>query len=84
MTTVSAQESVFAALRDLLVDKFDVPAADARPDAAMRDLLVDSLMVVEMAIAVHETLGVKVEEEELREATLADLAAAVHRRHAAS
>ncbi|MFD2121049.1 phosphopantetheine-binding protein [Streptomyces cirratus] len=43
----------------------------------MRELLTDSLMVVEMAIAVHETLGVKVEEEELRATTLAGFAEAV-------
>lgn len=75
--TISAQESVLHAISELLVEKFEVPADEVRADAPMRELLTDSLMVVEMAIAVHETLDVKVEEEELRAMTLAELAEAV-------
>ncbi|KOU16674.1 hypothetical protein ADK52_33440 [Streptomyces sp. WM6372] len=67
-------------ISELLVEKFEVPSEDVRGNAPMRDLLVDSLMIVEMAIAVHETLGIKVEEEELRAATLAEFAAAVDER----
>lgn len=48
----------------------------------MRDLLADSLMVVEMAMAVHERTGVKVDEEELRDSTLAEFAAALEARRA--
>ncbi|MEV7611862.1 acyl carrier protein [Streptomyces sp. NPDC089799] len=65
---------------ELLVQRFEVPAGEVRPDAAMRDLLVDSLMVVEMAITVQETLGVKVEEDELRDTTLGEFAAIVEGR----
>ncbi|MFF1556379.1 acyl carrier protein [Streptomyces sp. NPDC058279] len=78
--TISAQESVLHAISELLVEKFDVPADEVRADAPMRELLTDSLMVVEMAIAVHETLDVKVEEEELRAMTLAEFAEAVDAR----
>ncbi|THA52876.1 acyl carrier protein [Streptomyces sp. A1136] len=78
--TISAQESVLQAISEMLVEKFEVPADEVRADAPMRELLTDSLMVVEMAIAVHETLGVKVEEEELRASTLGEFAEAVRAR----
>ncbi|KOU32494.1 acyl carrier protein, partial [Streptomyces sp. WM6368] len=71
--TTSAPESVLDVISELLIERFEIPSDEVRAEAPMRDLLTDSLMVVEMAIAVHEVLGVKVEEEELREATLADL-----------
>ncbi|MFK0232751.1 acyl carrier protein [Streptomyces vinaceus] len=78
--TASAPESVLDVISELLVDKFEVPPEEVRGSAPMSDLLIDSLMIVEMAIAVHETLGVKVEEEELRAATLAEFAASVGER----
>lgn len=78
--TTSAPESVLDVISDLLVEKFEVPSEEVRGSAPMGDLLIDSLMIVEMAIAVHETLGVKVEEEELRAATLAELAVSVEER----
>ncbi|MYT24352.1 acyl carrier protein [Streptomyces sp. SID7760] len=78
--TTSAPESVLDAISELLVEKFEVPSEEVRGTALMSDLLIDSLMIVEMAIAVHETLGIKVEEEELRGATLAGFAASVEAR----
>lgn len=72
--TTSAPESVMDLISEILVGTFEVPADEVTPDALMRDLLVDSLMVVEMAIAVHEALGVKVDEEELKDTTLARFA----------
>ncbi len=78
--TTSAPESVLDVISDLLVEKFEVPSEEVRGSAPMSDLLIDSLMIVEMAIAVHETLGIKVEEEELRAATLAGFAASVEGR----
>ncbi|MFJ3203243.1 acyl carrier protein [Streptomyces sp. NPDC086989] len=78
--TTSAPESVLDLISELLVERFEVPSEEVRGSAPLRDLLTDSLMIVEMAIAVHETLGVKVDEEELRTATLAGLAASVEER----
>ncbi|MFE9480060.1 acyl carrier protein [Streptomyces spororaveus] len=78
--TTSAPESVLDVISELLVERFEVPSDEVRPDAPMRDLLTDSLMVVEMAITVHEVLGVKVGEDELRDATLAGFAASVETR----
>ncbi|ARE73811.1 hypothetical protein B6R96_07610 [Streptomyces sp. Sge12] len=78
--TTSAPESVLDVISELLIERFEIPSDEVRAEVPMRDLLTDSLMVVEMAIAVHEVLGVKVEEEELREATLADLVGSVEAR----
>ncbi|MFB6806130.1 acyl carrier protein [Streptomyces sp. NPDC056387] len=78
--TTSAPESVLDLISELLVERFEVPSEEVRGSAPLRDLLTDSLMIVEMAIAVHETLGVKVDEEELRTATLAEFAASVEER----
>ncbi|MEV6582691.1 acyl carrier protein [Streptomyces sp. NPDC051582] len=78
--TTSAQESVLDVISGLLVEKFEVPSEEVRGSAPMRELLIDSLMIVEMAIAVHETFGIKVEEEELRTATLAEFAAVLDER----
>ncbi|MET9599583.1 acyl carrier protein [Streptomyces sp. NPDC006459] len=78
--TTSAPESVLDVISELLIERFEIPSDEVRAEAPMRDLLTDSLMVVEMAIAVHEVLGVKVEEEELREATLADFVGSVEAR----
>lgn len=78
--TTSAQESVLDVISELLIERFEVPSEEVQASARMRDLLTDSLMVVEMAIAVHETLDVKVEEEELRSTTLAEFAEAVDAR----
>ncbi|MFE2144408.1 acyl carrier protein [Streptomyces sp. NPDC059456] len=78
--TTSAPESVLDLISELLVERFEVPSEEVRESAPLRDLLTDSLMIVEMAIAVHETLGVKVDEEELRTATLAGFAESVEQR----
>lgn len=72
--TTSAPESVMELISEILVGTFEFPADEVTPDALMRDLLTDSLMVVEMAIAVHEALGLKVDEEELKDTTLARFA----------
>ncbi|MEU3312242.1 phosphopantetheine-binding protein [Streptomyces sp. NPDC006656] len=80
--TTSAQASVLDVITELLVEQFEVPSDEVQANARMGDLLADSLMVVEMAIAIHERLGVKVEEDELRGTTLAELAEAVAARRA--
>ncbi|WP_424210893.1 acyl carrier protein [Streptomyces sp. BI20] len=78
--TTTTPESVRTLLGQLLVTRFEVPADEVRDAAPMAEFLVDSLLVVEMAIAVHDEFGVKVEEEELRGTTLAEFAAVVEDR----
>ncbi|MFJ7586724.1 acyl carrier protein [Streptomyces sp. NPDC097617] len=78
--TTSAPESVLDVISELLIERFEIPSDEVRANAPMRALLTDSLMVVEMAIAVHEMLGVKIDEEELRGATLGEFAGSVEAR----
>ncbi len=78
--TTSAPESVLDVISELLVERLEIPSDEVRANAPMRDLLTDSLMIVEMAIAVHDMLGITVEEEELRDATLEEFAASVEAR----
>ncbi|MEV6733299.1 acyl carrier protein [Streptomyces sp. NPDC051364] len=78
--TTSAPESVLDVISELLIERLDIPSDEVRASTPMRDLLTDSLMIVEMAIAVHDMLGITVEEEELRAATLEEFAASVEAR----
>ncbi|MFF1491928.1 acyl carrier protein [Streptomyces sp. NPDC058304] len=78
--TTSAPESVLDVISELLIERLDIPSDEVRASTPMRDLLTDSLMIVEMAISVHDMLGITVEEEELRAATLEEFAASVEAR----
>lgn len=78
--TTSAPESVLDVISELLIERLEIPSDEVRASTPMRDLLTDSLMIVEMAIAVHDMLGITVEEEELRDATLEEFAASVEAR----
>jgi acyl carrier protein len=65
--------AVYDRVKDLLVDKFGVPADDISPQATFEDLDLDSLDLVEFALAAEEELGVRISDEEAEELeTLAD------------
>ncbi|MFD9723387.1 acyl carrier protein [Streptomyces sp. NPDC059072] len=81
--TLSAQESVIDVITELLTETLEVPAEEVRADAPMRLLVEDSLVVVELAIAVEERLGVKIDEAEFDDCTLGEFAEAVAARRAA-
>lgn len=81
--TTSAPESAIDLISAILIDMFEFPAEDVQGGTPMRDLLTDSLMVVEMAIVLHEKLGIKVDEEELRAHTLAEFAEVLDARRTA-
>jgi acyl carrier protein len=51
-------------VKDLLVDKFGVPAEDITPDATFEDLDLDSLDLVEFALAAEEEMGVRITDDE--------------------
>ncbi|MFD5148126.1 acyl carrier protein [Streptomyces sp. NPDC058401] len=72
--TTSAPESTIDLITEIIVAMGESPAEEVHAGARMQDLLTDSLMVVEMAIALHDRLAVKVDEEELRDLTLAEFA----------
>jgi acyl carrier protein len=56
--------AVYDRVKELLVDKFGVPAEDVRPDATFEQLDLDSLDLVEFALAAEEELGVRITDEE--------------------
>ncbi|WP_327250744.1 acyl carrier protein [Streptomyces sp. NBC_01244] len=75
--TTSAHEStgsMIDLIGEILLSMVECSAEEVHAGARMGDLLTDSLMVVEMAMALHEKLDVKVDEEELRDITVARLA----------
>ncbi|MFJ8015782.1 acyl carrier protein [Streptomyces sp. NPDC096339] len=80
--TISAQESVIDVITELLTETLEVPAEEVRANTPMRLLVEDSLLVVELAIAVEERLGVKIDEKEFGDSTLAEFAEAVAARRA--
>jgi acyl carrier protein len=55
---------VYTRVKDLLVDKFDVPADQIRPEATFEELDLDSLDLVEFALAAEEELGVRISDDE--------------------
>jgi acyl carrier protein len=68
--------AVFDRVKDLLVEKFGVPADDVRPEATFEDLDLDSLDLVEFALAAEEELGVRISDEEAEDLqTVADTVA---------
>ncbi|MCY0925428.1 phosphopantetheine-binding protein [Streptomyces sp. H27-H1] len=81
--TTSATESTINMISEILIEMFEFPAEEVQGHTRMQDLLTDSLMVVEMAIVLHERLGLKVDEEELRALTLAEFAGALDARRTA-
>lgn len=58
---------VYDRVKELLVDKFGVPADDISPEATFDDLDLDSLDLVEFALAAEEDLGVRISDEEAEE-----------------
>jgi acyl carrier protein len=64
--------AVFDRVKELLVDKFGVPADDITPAATFEDLDLDSLDLVEFALAAEEEMGVRITDEEAEELTTLD------------
>ncbi|MBA2576790.1 MAG: acyl carrier protein [Euzebyaceae bacterium] len=63
-------------VKNLLVDKFGVPADDISPEATFEDLDLDSLDLVEFALAAEEDLGVRITDDEAADLkTLSDTVA---------
>ncbi len=58
---------VYDRVKELLVDKFGVPADEISPEATFDDLDLDSLDLVEFALAAEEDLGVRISDEEAEE-----------------
>ena len=56
--------TVYDKVKELLVDKFGVPADEVTPEATFEDLDLDSLDLVEFALAAEEEMGVRISDEE--------------------
>ncbi|CAN5358855.1 acyl carrier protein [soil metagenome] len=67
---------IYDRVKNLLVDKFGVPADDISPEATFEDLDLDSLDLVEFALAAEEDLGVRITDDEAADLkTLSDTVA---------
>ncbi|MFJ2744849.1 phosphopantetheine-binding protein [Streptomyces sp. NPDC087440] len=76
---------VVTAVHSVLTDKFEVAADSIRPEATLESLDLDSLSLAELALALQEELGVKVEEHEATKATtVAELTSTLTAKRAAA
>ncbi|GGW79628.1 hypothetical protein GCM10010503_66570 [Streptomyces lucensis JCM 4490] len=76
----TSPEAVYRLVHDTLTTKFELPAAEIRPDATIGELELDSLALAELAVVLSEELGVEVTEEGVtRTTTLDEFAAGVAR-----
>lgn len=61
------KEQIFEALRDLMVDLFELQPNQIRLDARLiDDLDLDSIDAIDMAVKLQEMTGKKLEEEKLK------------------
>ncbi len=73
--------SSFDAIRDLLVEKFQISADEIRLEATLEDLGLDSLSVVELLFDLEDLFGIELPQEEAQGlVTLGDAVEAVDRR----
>ena len=74
---------MFHALSEILAHKINLPAERIEPEATQEDIDLDSLAIVELSVALEEDFGVRISEEELRDApTIGDIARLVEQRRA--
>lgn len=64
--------AVYDRVKDLLIEKFGVPADDITPQSTFEELDLDSLDLVEFALAAEEDLGVRISDEEAEQLTTLD------------
>ncbi|NEB76219.1 hypothetical protein G3I40_13450 [Streptomyces sp. SID14478] len=82
---MTCESPVTSALTTVLTEKFEVDPAAVHPDATLESLDLDSLALAELALALQEELGVKVEESEAtKHTTVAGLTAALSAKCAAA
>lgn len=62
------QASIYAHLRDTLVEMFEIPAADIHTDARLyEDLDIDSLDAVDLIVELRDFTGIKVKPEQFQD-----------------
>ena len=68
--------STDAVLFEILTTKFDVPEREITPGSTMDELDIDSLALAELALALQDRVGVKIEDHEAdKDTTVAELTA---------
>jgi len=77
-------EITFENVRDIIVDTLNCDAGQVTPDANLiEDLDADSLEVVELSMALQESLGVGIEDEDMEKIhTVQDILDYIQRRQA--
>ncbi|MGC0420130.1 acyl carrier protein [Embleya sp. AB8] len=65
----TSRETMFAELRDVLVEKLRIPPEEITPAVSGLHLGLDSLAVVELSTALHKRCGVRVPAQDLFAAT---------------
>lgn len=61
------RDDIQKAFETILTEEFDIPADEVSQDATFEDLGLDSLDLVDLTLAVEESTGVKLEDEELED-----------------
>lgn len=61
------KQAIIDAINQQLVQRYEVPQADVRPDVTYSDLGVDSLTLVELAIHIQNLFSVNVPEGTLND-----------------
>jgi acyl carrier protein len=62
------ETAMFDELKEILVSKFQLDAADVGPRSTLKELELDSLDHVELSLVIEKELGVKVSDDELNDA----------------
>jgi len=67
----NTKEEIFARVQEILTESFDLQPEDVHLDSHLiDDLDLDSIDAIDLAVGLEEEVGLKVEEEELREIRL--------------
>ena len=74
------KEEVFKQIQQLLVDTFELDAADVSLDAHIyQDLDLDSFDAIDLAVSMDSETGIKLQEDDLRSIqTVSDIVDLVH------
>ena len=76
------EQQIFARVREILVESFELDSEDIHPKAhLMDDLDLDSIDAIDLAVGLEEETGLDVSEEELLQIQVVqDIVNLIHRR----
>lgn len=70
---------ILTTLREMIADKFEVPADAIVPEATLETLGLDSLAVFDLIFDIESAFGIRIENDQVRVATVGDVVALVER-----